>query len=485
MQHITDRAWTQEDIDALEQFAIASARDNFWSYRQYINPKMIIGWWQREVAAQLQRFYQDWVAGLRPKLVLQSPPQHGKSKQVVDFISWIAGKHPDKSTIYTSYSDRLATRANLNLQRVIESYQYSQAFPNTRLALPGERIGRYLRNLEILEWVGNVGSFRNTTVQGQVTGEGLNLGVIDDPIKGRAEASSITIRDKTWSWFTDDFFTRFSDDAALLMILTRWHVDDPVGRLREEFPEVRLLRYPALAEHDELHRKTGEPLFPELKSLEFLLERKKLLTQAGWESIYQQHPIIVGGGLFPVDKFTMIPRRPAKDAVRKSARYWDKAGTEGGGAFTAGVLVEEQKNGRICVSDVRRGQWSALEREVRIKQSTEVDNAERRVEVWVEQEPGSGGKESAERTIQNLRGYVVHADRVTGDKETRAEPYAAQVQAGNVDVVLADWNRDFLDEHEKFPNGKYKDQVDAAAGAFMKISGRKGEAQVGTVKGLY
>jgi predicted phage terminase large subunit-like protein len=122
---------------------------------------------------------------------------------------------------------------------------------------------------------------------------------------------------------------------------------------------------------------------------------------------------------------------------------------------------------------------------VRIKQATEVDNAERRVEVWVEQEPGSGGKESAERTIQNLRGYIVHADRVTGDKETRAEPYAAQVQAGNVDVVLADWNRDFLDEHEKFPNGKYKDQVDAAAGAFMKISGRKGEAQVGTVKGLY
>jgi predicted phage terminase large subunit-like protein len=166
-------------------------------------------------------------------------------------------------------------------------------------------------------------------------------------------------------------------------------------------------------------------------------------------------------------------------------RYWDKAGTEDGGAYTAGVLIEEQLNGRWCISDVRRGQWSALERETRILQTTKIDNADRRVEVWVEQEPGSGGKESAERTIQMLRGYVAKPDRVTGDKETRAEPYAAQVQAGNVDLVIAEWNRDFMDEHEVFPNGKYKDQVDAAAGGFMKISGRFGPAVVGPVKGLY
>jgi predicted phage terminase large subunit-like protein len=415
-----------------------------------------------------------------------SPPQHGKSKQVVDFISWVAGKHPDKSTIYASYSDRLGTRANLNLQRIMDGPQFQKTFPKTRLAIPGARAGRFLRNLEIMEYVDNTGSMRNTTVMGGVTGEGLNLGVVDDPIKGRAEASSITIRDKTWAWFTDDFFTRFSEDAALLMILTRWHVDDPVGRLKTEFPEVKLLRYPAIAETDELHRKEGEPLFPQLKSYDFLMERKRLLTQAGWSSIYQQNPIIVGGGLFPIDKFNMVNKRPARDLVRKSARYWDKAGTEDAGAYTAGVLVEELRSGRICVSDVKRGQWSALQRETIIKQTTQVDNAERRVEVWVEQEPGSGGKESAERTIQNLRGYVVHADRVTGHKEVRAEPYAAQVQAGNVDVVLAEWNRDFLDEHETFPNGKYKDQVDAAAGAFMKISGRLGEAQVGVVvKGLY
>jgi predicted phage terminase large subunit-like protein len=90
--------------------------------------------------------------------------------------------------------------------------------------------------------------------------------------------------------------------------------------------------------------------------------------------------------------------------------------------------------------------------------------------VWVEQEPGSGGKESAENTIRNLAGWTVKADRVTGDKATRAEPLAAQCEAGNVKLVKGDWNSAFLDELTVFPQGKYKDQTDAASGAFNKLA---------------
>lgn len=480
--------YTQEDIELLEQYRLQQARENFWCYRQAINHnRMLIGWWQRVIAAQLQRFYEEWRAGLRPKLVLQSPPQHGKSKQIVDFISWVCGLHPEAATIYASYSDRLSTRANLNLQRIIDGPVFRRVFPETMLAEPGAaRYGlRYLRNLEILEFVSQVGSFRNTTVLGGVTGEGLNLGVVDDPIKGRAEASSEPIRNKTWGWFTDDFFTRFSDDAALLMILTRWHVDDPVGRLKQEFPEVRLLRYPALAEEDEPFRKKGEPLFPELKSYEFLMERKRLLTQAGWESIYQQNPIIVGGGFFPIDKLKFVAKQPAASEVIASVRYWDKAGTEDAGAFSAGVLIEETKDHNFVISNVRRGQWGALQRENIIKQTAIMDNQGRRVKIWVEREPGSGGKESAENTVRNLRGFVAEWDLVTGSKEVRAEPFAAQVQAGNVSLVQGEWNRDYMNELELFPNGKYKDQVDASGGGFNKVVGRPGPAVSTPVKGLY
>ena len=92
-----------------------------------------------------------------------------------------------------------------------------------------------------------------------------------------------------------------------------------------------------------------------------------------------------------------------------------------------------------------------------------------RYQAWIEQEPGSGGKESAENTIRNSAGYPVYADKVTGSKEMRAEPCAAQVQGGNVYLVAGNWNADFLDEHESFPNGRTKDQVDACAGAFAKL----------------
>jgi predicted phage terminase large subunit-like protein len=119
---------------------------------------------------------------------------------------------------------------------------------------------------------------------------------------------------------------------------------------------------------------------------------------------------------------------------------------------------------------VTRGQWSALEREQRILQTSQSDAAFcGDYSIWVEQEPGSGGKESAENTIRMLRGFRVYADKVTGDKETRADPYAAQVQGGNVKLIGAAWNSSFLDEHEVFPNGKFKDQVDASSGAFLKL----------------
>lgn len=100
------------------------------------------------------------------------------------------------------------------------------------------------------------------------------------------------------------------------------------------------------------------------------------------------------------------------------------------------------------------------------------------VEVIVEQEPGSGGKESAESTILNLAGFKVSAHRPTGDKETRAEPYAVQIEAGNVQLLIADWTKEFINEHEKAPMGKFQDQWDAAAGAFNTLNVKRKKAGV-------
>jgi|ERR1700730_3888911 len=197
------------------------------------------------------------------------------------------------------------------------------------------------------------------------------------------------------------------------------------------------------------------------------------ITIASWESLYQQHPIVVGGGILPIDKLLHIPQW-SPSMIAKSVRYVDKAGTQDGGAHTAGVLMHKLHDGRFVIAHVARGQWGALDREQHIMRWAETDREQLRgdYEIGVEQEPGSGGKESAEATLRMLSGHRCYADKVTGSKEVRCEPFAAQVQGGNVYLMPGEWNHDFLDECESFPNGRFKDQVDAAAGAFARLTSK-------------
>lgn len=454
------------------------AYDNFWYYRQIMNPRLVLKekWFPRALAMKLRTFWNDFQAGKKPVMLLMTPPQHGKSLSVIDFISWAIGHDPHLRVIYSSFSDRLGIRANLRLQRSLDNMLYQRIFPQTRLNNKHvvTLAERALRNHEVLEFVGHEGYFRNTTVLGSITGEALDLSVIDDPIKGRAEASSEVTREKTWNWLTDDVFSRFSENAGLIMIMTRWHVDDPAGRLISHFGAKRItqIRFPAIAEVREKYRDVGEPLFPELKSMDFLMERRRLYTEASWEALYQQNPFIAGGGIFPIDKLQTWPVLD-RTKILKSVRFWDKAGTESeDAAFTAGALIHMLKDNRFVIEHVVRGQWSSLEREEKIKFWATRDAANSRpgaYEVGVEQEPGSGGKESAESTIRNLRGFKCYADKVTGSKEIRAEPFAAQVQGSNVWMVAGSYQNDLLDEMVSFPNGKFKDQVDACSGAFSRL----------------
>jgi predicted phage terminase large subunit-like protein len=479
-------AWADEYASTLYALAL----DDFSLFRQLIRPDMLWSWWTDELARELHRFYRDLKAGRRPKLALMAPPQHGKSTAVLDFIAWTAGKNPDLKTIFASYSDELGATANRYLFRTIGSNPaFRKMFPDLRVGGAG-----WAANNNLIEFVGHQGCFRNTTVDGAINGFGLNLGVIDDPVKGSAEASSRPHRDRTWAWFTDDFFNRFAKDAGLLIIMTRWHIDDVLGRMLERFgDELRVLRYPALAEttswrsrkvltvgddgrprfewKNQLVRK-GEALFPEHKPLSFLEERRKVMTPASWEALYQQHPIIVGGGLIPIDKIKCRTQWD-RTGIKRTVRYIDKAGTADGGAYTAMVLMHAMydKTYPYVISHVIRGQWSAMEREQMIRTYVEADRKlyPHSYKVVIEQEPGSGGKESAENTIRNLAGFNVVADKVTGAKEVRAEPFIAQVQAGNVYYVAGSWIHAFLTEAEAWPHGRYCDQIDAAVGAFASL----------------
>jgi hypothetical protein len=429
-------------------------RGSFYDYRQIIDPNLIHGWWHWHASWQLQYFYNALVAGKRPKLIIMAPPQHGKSRMINDFMSWCAGRDPSLRIIYASYSDELRTTSSLQFERTLMQDSYRWVFSNVRLPVGSES---WQNNTTIRDFVRTdgaswrqAGSLRCTTVDGQVTGFGLDLGVIDDPIKGRAEAHSPTIRDKTWNWMVEDFFSRFSARGGMLMIMTRWHVDDPAGRWVQKFPETKVLRYPAIAEDEDENdwsvrrgfRERGEALFKEWKPLSFLRERERSYTRAAWLALYQQRPIIGGGGVFPVGRITIVPGVDRKQ-VKRSVLYCDKAGTKDGGARTAIVLMHMTHDNTYVVEQAVTGQWESLERERRLLQmATSCRAFCPSLYVWVEQEPGSGGKESAEASIRNLKGFRVAADKVTGSKEVRAEPYAAQVQGGNVRRRKASGSKD-------------------------------------------
>src|SRR5688572_27684630 len=188
--------YTAEDEQLLADYMAAQARENLWAFRQYMDPKMKVGWWPRQVSYHLQKFYMRLKNGHRPKLLLMAPPQHGKSRSVEDFLAWVHGHEPDWKSIFASFSADLGIKTNGVLQRMFDEDKYRVAFPDTQISpLSGGEGRRYIRNTNLLEFVERDGSFRNTTVNGQINGKTLNLGLVDDPLKGRAEASSPQMRD--------------------------------------------------------------------------------------------------------------------------------------------------------------------------------------------------------------------------------------------------------------------------------------------------
>lgn len=460
---------TRSDLDLIELDCIRKSRKSFYAYRQYIHDfKLKTGWFVKEISKEIERFYDDYKAGKRPVLVIEAPPQHGKSQSVNDGIEWMAGKDPDLRFIYASFSERLGIRANLSLQRTAMRDKYHRIFPDTRI---NDRrtvtSDGYQRNREMVEFVERRGSFRNTTVQGSVTGETLDIGIIDDPIKGRAEANSATTREKAWNWFTDDFMTRFDEHAGLLIILTRWHLDDPVGRLRNIDPSIRVVSYKAIAENDEENRKAGEPLFPEHKSLQFLLERKSKMPTENWQALYQQNPVVKGGNMFKLEWWKYYRELPR---LQWRAIYADTAQkTKEKNDYSVFQLWGKTIDGQAVFIDQIRGKWEAPELLVQARS------------FWDKHRGATNGtlrsmkvedKSSGTQLIQTLsrEGIPIIGIPRSTDKELRGNDASPLIESGNVLLPeRAPFISEFLEEMVAFPNGTHDDQVDPMMDAVSDI----------------
>lgn len=451
---------------ACELLRRRKARTSFLDFVQYCDTTYEAQWYHKVLCEHLDGFVKREIENLLVFL----PPQHGKSQLVSRALpAFLFGQWPDAKLIAASYAAELIRGMNRDVQRIMESPEYRVLFPQSQLKQAGARRGQasYRRNNDVFEIVGRKGRYRCAGVGGGLTGFSCDFGIIDDPYKDYKEASSALIRRGVWEWYTSVFLSRTHNRTGKLITQTRWHEEDLAGTLLDKEPHKwTVLKLPALCEEpNALHeqRAVGEALWPERFSVQQLLDRKALSAHQ-FEALYQQNPSPREGSFFKVFRIEIVDAAPAG---LKEVRAWDMGATEGSGDPTAGVKMGTAGDGIFYVTHVARGQWATDERDKRIRQTAELDS--KAVKVRGPQDPGAAGKSMALAFTRLLAGFAVKTLPVSGDKETRADPFSSQVNAGNVKLVKGEWNAVYLEELRQFPHGK-DDQIDASADAFQELN---------------
>jgi predicted phage terminase large subunit-like protein len=403
------------------------------------------------------------------RLIVSMPPRHGKSELLsIHAPVWLLEQNPKREIITAGWGVALSRKF-------------------TRKArLLAERIGMPLSSkvAQAGQWeTAEGGAVFAVGVKGGVAGYGADILICDDPVKDVKEANSPLQRERVWDWFTSEAMTRLSPNGAAIVIMTRRHESDLIGSLVEgrdaetgeavESEDVEdrweYISLPAISEGDgdAIGRPEGAALWPTRFSLAKLAKIRETVGSWIWAALYQQRPSPRSGGLFQQTWFSQfVDVAPAGPGL-KWVRYWDKASTVDGGDYTVGVLMCEW-DGKFYVTDVVRAQVSPQQRRILQRQCAEMDP--RGTVCWIEHEGGSAGKDAAELEARELAGFAVRHEHPTGSKEVRADPFAAQCEAGNVILVRAKWNRKYIEELCTFPNAKHDDQVDASSGAFGKLA---------------
>ena len=474
---------------------------SFYSFLKFFWPEVSSeqykeNWHIPYLCNQLQELAETVARKERKKhdLIINIPP--GTTKTItcsIMFPAWCWTRWYWMRFITLSYSASLSLESAEFSRDLIRSDRFRALYPELEIKQDKDTKGNFRAVKKEPSRPGQPdriisgGSRYSTSVGGTLTGFHGHIIIVDDPINPQQAVSETELRNAN-RWLDQTLPTRKVDKAVspTVMIMQRLHQDDPTGHtLEKKKDNIRhiclpgeLDTYKQYLKPVELvqHYKDGllDPLRLDREVLKDLLAD---LGQYGYAGQIGQNPTPPAGGMFKVDHFAMIERMPAEVNIIETVRYWDKAGTKeqadgkSKSAYTVGTKMCNLKNGKWIVMDVKRGRWSSDERERVIRETAEADGQE--VTVWVEQEPGSGGKESAENTIRNMAGFTVYKELPKGDKIYRADPYSVQVNEGNVMLLKGDWNYEFIEEHRHFPFSTYKDQVDSAGGCFAKLTSKR------------
>ncbi len=269
-------------------------------YGEYLALSQGKGWKKTTLssflAAEIQKFLETDTGHAYDILLIETPPQHGKSTAVTETLpSWYLGRNPDHRVIVAGYSEDFAERFCRRNREKIQRFGKD---------LFGIAMGKVNRAVEF-ELEGHRGRMIARGLLSGITGNPAELLIVDDPVKSRQEADSPTIRDRIWEEWQNSLKSRFAAGAKVIVIMTPWHEDDLAGRILRSEIHVKLLRLPVEAEeHDPMGRKPGEPLCPELgKGSQWLHDFKQAYLDdprggaRAWAALYQCRPRVEGGNL--------------------------------------------------------------------------------------------------------------------------------------------------------------------------------------------
>ena len=329
---------------------------NLLSFTRYTLPSFIPAPFHIAYYEVLTRF----AMGEIKKLMITMPPQHGKSEGATRRLpAFVLGQDPDKRIAIVSYNATKARKFNRELQRIMDDDRYYELFPQTLLAgqtsyqEQGKRSRNYARNADECEIVGCQGSFKTIGVGGSLTGEPVDMLIMDDLYKDAASAWSPVIRQNVADWYDTVASTRLHNDSQQLIVFTRWHMEDLAGRLLEQEGEYdpidnpqgwMLISFPAIQNKPPSKldpRAEGEPLWPERHSLSKLLEIKER-TPTVFESMYQQNPQPSQGLMY--EEFTCYTELPYRS---QSVAYIDAA--DSGADYLCALFYKEAEEGNYII----------------------------------------------------------------------------------------------------------------------------------------
>lgn len=456
---------TQADA-ARELLRRRHARRSLLEFIRYINPEYIVSDFSIMVCAALEKFISECAAGLRPVLILQAPPQHGKSDIVSRYLpAFVFGHQQEMRIAGLSYSKDLATDMNRDVQRIMMSVEYHALFPNSSLnARRAVNVDvEAKRNSETFELVGHKGTYIGQGVGGPLTGKRVDFGIIDDPIKNSKEALSPAVKESIWKWYGSTFLTRLSKNAGHIVMATRWATDDLSGRILAANPKAKLLSFPAINEQ-------GEALIPELHPADKLLEVKEILGDYFWSAMYQQSPKTIGGAIFKDEgvRYYLPKDLPAK--FDKVIQSWDMTFKDSEGTDYVAGQVWGKAGANSYLLGRRKERMSFTKSKQAVKDMTaQFPQAMRKLI-----EDKANGPAIIDSLRDEIHGIIpVEPD---GSKIARAHAVTAVWEAGNIWLPhpdIAPWVKEFVDEVTTFPAGAHDDEVDAMTQALRDLYSAK------------